>query len=64
MHEVFSGDRYLFTCSPDEDPFRAINGIWRPRVIEVHNGQRRELTGRQQTDQGDEEEEYEAIQAA
>lgn len=43
QHEVWSGDRYLFTCGWDEDPWEAAWDVQDARVIRVQNGVRTEL---------------------
>ena len=43
QHEIWSGDRYLFNCGWEEDPWEAAVGVDNARVIQVVNGYRREL---------------------
>ena len=43
QYEIWSGNRYLFTCGWDEDPRDAVKGIDNARVIQVRNGERREV---------------------
>ena len=43
QHEIYSGDRYLFTCGWDEDPMTAIEGIENARIIRIVQGQRTQV---------------------
>jgi hypothetical protein len=42
-HEIWTGNRYLFTCGWNEDPWEAAAWVRDARVIRVQKGQRTEL---------------------
>lgn len=42
-HEIWSGNRYLFTCGWEEDPLACIDGIDHARIILVRNGERKQV---------------------
>lgn len=43
QHEVWSGNRYLFTCGWEEDPMTAVEGIDHARIIRIENGVRTQV---------------------